>query len=153
MPKITVLIPVYNCELYIQEVLESILHQTYSDFEFLILDDASTDQTVSIIKKYKGARIQLIEKLLKAGYTNSLNYGLTIARGKYIARMDGDDISFPDRFVKQVTYLEANPGVVLCGTSYKIIGNGKQLSFPENHEAIKLALLRGELYCTHMSND
>ena len=113
MPKITVLMPVYNCELYIQEAIESILHETYSDFEFLILDDASTDQTVSIIKKYKDACIQLIEKLLKAGYTNSLNYGLTIARGKYIARMDGDDISFPDRFVKQVTYLEANPGVVL----------------------------------------
>lgn len=143
MPKITVLMPVYNCELYIQEAIESILHQTYRDFEFLILDDASTDQTVSIIKKYKDTRIQLIEKPLNTGYTNSLNYGLTIAKGTYIARMDGDDISFPERFAKQVSYLEANPDVVLCGTSYKIIGNDKKLSFPENHDAIKLALLRG----------
>jgi glycosyltransferase involved in cell wall biosynthesis len=142
-PKITVLMPVYNCELYIQEALESILHQTYSDFEFLIVDDASNDETVSIIKKYDDPRIQLIEKPLNTGYTNSLNYGLTIAKGKYIARMDGDDISFPERFFKQVSYLEANPDVVLCGTSYKIIGNNKKLSFPENHDAIKLALLRG----------
>jgi glycosyltransferase involved in cell wall biosynthesis len=143
MPKITVLMPVFNCELYIQEAVESILNQTYTDFEFLILDDASTDQTVSIIKKCDDPRIQLIEKPLNTGYTNSLNYGLTIAKGKYIARMDGDDISFPERFAKQVSCLEANPDVVLCGTSYKIIGNDKKLSFPENHDAIKLALLRG----------
>ena len=143
MPKITVLMPVYNCELYIQEAVDSILNQTYTDFEFLILDDASTDQTVSIIKNYKDSRIQLIEKPLNTGYTNSLNYGLQLAKGKYIARMDGDDISFSERFARQVSYLEANPDVVLCGTSYKIIGNDKKLSFPENHDAIKLALLRG----------
>jgi glycosyltransferase involved in cell wall biosynthesis len=142
-PQITVLMPVYNCELYIQEAVESILNQTYRDFEFLIIDDASSDQTVSIIKKYNDARIQLIEKPLNTGYTNSLNYGLTIAKGKYIARMDGDDCSFPQRFAKQVSYLEANPDVVLCGTAYKIIGNDKKLGFPEDHNAIKLALLRG----------
>jgi glycosyltransferase involved in cell wall biosynthesis len=142
-PKITVLMPVYNCELYIQQAVESILNQSYVDFELLIIDDASKDQTVSIIKMYDDSRIQLIEKPLNTGYTNSLNYGLTIARGEYIARMDGDDISLPERFAKQVAFLDANPEVVLCGTSYKILGNDKHISIPENHEEIKLYLLKG----------
>jgi glycosyltransferase involved in cell wall biosynthesis len=142
MPKITVIMPVYNCELYIQEAVESILNQTYSDFELLIIDDASSDQTVSIIKKYNDPRIQLIEKPLNTGYTNSLNYGLLLAKGKYIARMDGDDISLPKRFAKQVAYMEAHPEVVVCGTSYKIVGNDKHISIPENHDVIKLAFLK-----------
>lgn len=142
-PKITVLMPVFNCELYIQDAVESILNQSYKDFELLIIDDASTDQTVSIVKKFNDLRIQIIEKPLNTGYTNSLNYGLTLARGEYIARMDGDDISLPDRFAKQVAFLDANPEVVLCGTSYKILGNDKHISIPENHEEIKLYLLIG----------
>ncbi|MFE3869511.1 glycosyltransferase family 2 protein [Flavobacterium sp. LS2P90] len=143
MPKITVLLPVYNCELYVQTAVESILNQTYTDFEFLIIDDASTDATVALIKKLEDSRIQLIEKPINSGYTNSLNYGLQMAKGKYIARMDGDDISFPERFAKQIAYLETHPEVVVCGTTYKIIGNNKPITLPENHEAIKLGLLWG----------
>ena len=79
-PIITVLMPVYNCELYIQEAVESILNQNFTDFEFLILDDASTDKTVSIIKKSDDPRIHLIEKPLNTGYTNSLNYGLQLQK-------------------------------------------------------------------------
>lgn len=142
-PKITVLMPVFNCEVYIQQAIDSILQQSYEDFELLIIDDASTDQTVSFIKKYTDARIQLIEKPLNTGYTNSLNYGLTVAKGKYVARMDGDDISLPERFAQQVAYLESNPDVVLCGTAYKILGNDKKISIPEDHENIKLTLLKG----------
>jgi glycosyltransferase involved in cell wall biosynthesis len=142
-PKITVLMPVYNCELYIKEAVESILNQTCSDFEFLIIDDASTDKTVSIIKSYQDSRIQLIEKPLNTGLTNSLNLGLRLARGKYIARMDGDDISVPERFAKQITFLEANPDVVLCGAWFNIVGSNKLVKVPEHHDAIKLALLRG----------
>lgn len=139
---ITVLMPVYNCELYIKEAVESILSQTYSDFEVLIIDDASTDKTVSIIKSYPDSRIQLIEKPVNSGYTNSLNQGLKLAKGKYIARMDGDDISLPERFAKQVAFLEKNPEVVLCGTSYEIMGDLKQTIIPEKHDDIKLALLK-----------
>jgi glycosyltransferase involved in cell wall biosynthesis len=135
--------PVYNCELYVQTAIESILNQSYTDFEFLIIDDASTDTTVTIIKSYHDSRIQLIEKSINSGYTNSLNSGLKIANGKYIARMDGDDISYPQRFAKQVAFLEGNPEVVVCGTSYKIIGNNKQITIPENHDTIKIALLAG----------
>lgn len=134
--------PVYNCELFIKEAVESILNQTYSNFEFLIIDDASTDETVSIIKSYTDSRIQLIEKPLNTGHTNSLNQGLKLAKGKYIARMDGDDISFRERFEKQVAYLEANSEVVLCGTSYEIMGEDKRTIIPESNDDIKLALLR-----------
>ena len=142
MPKITVLMPVFNCELYIREAVDSILNQTFTDFEFLIIDDASTDKTVSIIKSYKDSRIQLIEKITNTGYTKSLNYGLQVAKGEYVARMDGDDISLPERFAKQVAFLDANLDVVLCGTSYEIIGEKKKTIIPENHDEIKLALLR-----------
>jgi glycosyltransferase involved in cell wall biosynthesis len=141
-PKITVLMPVYNCELYIREAVDSILNQTFIDFEFLIIDDASTDATVAIIKTYTDPRIQLIQKPENSGYTNSLNHGLSIARGEYIARMDGDDISLPERFAKQVTFLDAHQDVVLCGTFYSIIGKEKVITVPENFEDIKLALLR-----------
>ncbi|KQB41565.1 glycosyltransferase family 2 protein [Flavobacterium aquidurense] len=141
-PKITVLMPVYNCELYVKEAVDSILNQTFSDFEFIIIDDASTDSTVSIIKSYNDPRIQLIEKPQNSGYTNSLNNGLSIAKGEYIARMDGDDISLPERFAKQVTFLDANPDVVLCGTVFTIIGTDIIVTVPENNENIKLAMLK-----------
>ena len=142
-PKITVLLPVYNCELYIQTAVESILSQTFTDFEFLIIDDASTDGTLSILKKINDSRIQLIEKPVNSGYTNSLNYGLTIAKGEYIARMDADDISYPERFAKQIAYLDTHPEVVVCGTTYKILGNDKQITLPIHNEAIKIGLLWG----------
>jgi glycosyltransferase involved in cell wall biosynthesis len=142
-PKITVILPVYNCELYIQTAVESVLNQTFTDFELLIIDDASTDTTVSIIKKIDDSRIQLIQKPVNSGYTNSLNSGLQLAKGEYIARMDGDDISYPERFAKQIAYLETHPEVVVCGTTYKIVGNEKRITLPEHHEAIKIGLLWG----------
>ena len=141
-PRITVLMPVYNCELYIKEAIDSILNQSFSDFEFIIIDDASSDSTVSIIKAYDDPRIQLIVKQQNSGYTNSLNYGLSIAKGEYIARMDGDDISFSERFEKQIAFLDKNPDVVLCGTFFKIIGMDKIIVVPEGHEDIKLAMLK-----------
>jgi glycosyltransferase involved in cell wall biosynthesis len=147
-PKITVLMPVYNCELYIQEAVDSILKQTFTDFEFLIIDDASTDNTVAIIKTYNDPRIQLIQKPQNSGYTNSLNYGLGVAKGEYIARMDGDDVSLPERFAKQVAFLDTNPDVVLCGTLYQIIGTNKICDHPLTHETIKVKLISG-CYIAH----
>lgn len=145
-PLISVLLPTYNCELYIKEAVDSILNQTYSNFEFLIIDDCSTDNTISILKEYQDSRIKLILKPKNTGYTNSLNYGISIANGKYIARMDGDDISLPTRFEKQVKFLENNPDVVLCGTQYKIIGKNKIVTVPENHEDIKYELLQNSAF-------
>jgi len=139
--------PVYNCELYAREAIESILNQTFADFEFLIIDDASTDATVEIVRSYDDSRIQLIQKPFNTGYTNSLNQGLKIAKGKYIARMDGDDYSKPERFAKQIAYLDTHPETVLCATAYKIMGRDSFFGFPENHDAIKVALLNGNCIC------
>lgn len=142
-PKVTVLMPVYNCELYIKEAIDSILNQTYTNFELLIIDDASTDKTVELIKKCLDVRINLIQKPVNKGLTDSLNHGLKIAKGKYIARMDGDDISLPERFAKQILFLEENQEVILCGSWFSIIGSDRIVKVPEHHNEIKLAFLKG----------
>ena len=142
-PFITVLLPVYNCEKYIAEAIDSILQQTYTHFELLIIDDCSTDATLQICKSFQDERIVIIEKEKNSGYTNSLNYGIGIAKGKYIARMDGDDISLPTRFEKQVAFLESNEDVILCGTAFSIMGSNKSIAVPEFHENIKGKLLFG----------
>ncbi len=141
VPRISVLMPVYNCELYINEAIDSILNQSFEDFELLLIDDCSTDKTLEICKSYKDSRIVIIEKDQNSGYTNSLNYGLSIAKGEYIARMDGDDISMPTRFEKQISFLDANPEIVVCGTSFQIIGSGEIRSVPELHNQIVVRLL------------
>lgn len=140
-PKVTVLMPVYNCELYINEAVDSILTQTFTDFEFLIIDDCSTDKTVFLLNQYNDARIKLILKPSNTGYTNSLNHGLSIARGKYIARMDGDDISLQERFAKQIDFLDNNPDHVLCSAGIKIINSETIYIGLENHDQIKIELL------------
>lgn len=142
-PFITVLLPVYNCEKYVFDAIASILNQTYSNFELLIIDDCSTDTTLQICKSFGDERIILIEKEKNSGYTNSLNYGIAIAKGKYIARMDGDDISLPTRFEKQVAFMEANEDVVVCGTTFSIINSTTVIALPELHEDIKGRLLNG----------
>jgi glycosyltransferase involved in cell wall biosynthesis len=135
--------PVYNSELYIKEAIDSVLNQTFSDFEFIIIDDASTDKSVEIIKSYSDSRIQLIVKPQNSGLTNSLNYGISIARGEYIARMDSDDISLPERFEKQVAFLDKNNEVVVCGTAIQFINSEIVINNPEHNEDIKIKLLCG----------
>ena len=142
-PFVTVIMPVFNCEQYVQEAVTSIINQSFTNFEFLIIDDASTDGTVQLIKKFNDPRIKLIEKPLNTGLTKSLNYGLSIAKGTYIARMDGDDISYPRRFEKQIAFLESHPEVVLCGTNYTILGTNIDKNVPNLHEDIKVGLLEG----------
>ena len=103
----------YNDELYIEESLRSILNQTLADFELIIYDDCSSDHTVEKIRAFHDPRIQLICNEENCGLTKNLNKGLRIARGKYIARMDGDDISEQTRFERQVAFLEEHPSVYL----------------------------------------
>lgn len=143
-PIITVLMPMYNSEKYISEAVESILNQTYADFEFIIIDDASSDNSVSIVESFKDPRIKLIIKPINTGLTSSLNMGLTMAKGKYIARMDSDDISVLDRFEKQLAFMEVNTHIALCGTWFKFIDNNEYIKHPAEHEDIQVALLS---YC------
>jgi glycosyltransferase involved in cell wall biosynthesis len=143
MAKVSVILPVYNCDQYIFETIQSVLNQTFTDFELLIVDDCSTDNTVAIIRAFDDDRIQLTLKEKNTGYTDSLNYAVSIAKGQYIARMDGDDICMPTRFEKQVAFLDTNPTIILCGSAIQIIGTDTILRHPSNHEEIKVKLCFG----------
>lgn len=142
-PAISVIMPVYNCEQYIEDSILSVLDQSFSNFELIIIDDASDDNTLKIIKKLNDPRIKLIEKPRNTGYTNSLNMGLKLAEGEFIARMDGDDICLLNRFEKQLAFMRSHPDVIVCGTGYSVIGKEDIKLNPESHEEIKLELLRG----------
>jgi glycosyltransferase involved in cell wall biosynthesis len=122
-PLVSVVMSVYNDEKYIGEAIESILNQTYKNFEFIIIDDASKDKSLDIIKKYakKDKRIIILKNKANLKICKSLNKGIKIAKGKYIARMDGDDISFSERFAEQVNFMESNPQVGVVGSWIEIL--------------------------------
>ncbi|MBU2510539.1 glycosyltransferase [bacterium] len=115
-PKVTVLMPVYNGVLYLEEAIESILNQTFSDFEFLIIDDASTDHSLEMIRSYNDSRIRLVQNKKNIGQTASLNKGLHLARGEFIARLDQDDVSLLERLKEQVEYLDRHPEITIVST-------------------------------------
>jgi len=142
-PLLSVVMPVYNCEKYIEESIKSILNQTYRNFELIIIDDCSTDLTYIKAAAFEDPRIILIKKKRNTGLSKSLNIGVAKANGEYIARMDGDDISLPDRFYKQIEFLNKNQEVGLCGTAIKIIGEQSVLRYPTFHDAIKVSLCLG----------
>lgn len=146
-PKISVIMPLYNAAPYLKESIESILAQTFSDFEFFIIDDKSSDNSAEIVKAYKDDRIIFIQKPENTGYTDSLNKSIKMANGKYIARMDADDISLPNRFEKQYNYMEQNPDILLLGTFYKIIGIDDIVKPPTTHDEIKVRLLFDNPIC------
>ncbi len=124
-PKISVILSVYNGEKYLGEAIESILNQTFTDFEFLIVNDGSTDSSLNIIQSYQDERIRVINNEQNIGLTKSLNKAIRQARGEYIARQDADDISLPNRFEEQIKYFEKHPEVALLGAStYSIDNNG-----------------------------
>lgn len=120
-PRVTVLMSVYNGEKYLREAVDSIFGQTFGDFEFIIINDGSTDKTQEILDTYKDPRIVQINQD-NMGLTGSLNKGLHIARGEYIARMDSDDISLPHRLERQLSFMDANPEIGICGSWVEIIG-------------------------------
>lgn len=125
---ISVIMSVYNAEKYLREAIESILTQSFTEFEFIIINDKSNDSSLKIIKEYEqeDGRIKLIKNKQNLGLTRSLNKGLSIAKYKYIARMDADDISMCDRFEKQVKFLEKNYDIDILGSyAYDINGKNK----------------------------
>jgi glycosyltransferase involved in cell wall biosynthesis len=148
-PKISIIMPVYNSEKYLKDSIESIINQTFRDFEFIIINDGSTDNSLKIIKEYTklDERIKIIDQK-NTGIIGALNNGLKISNGDYIARMDSDDISLQNRLEKQVAFMEENR-VKISGTWANIIDeNGfyKKEKFnypPKTWEKIKLYLIRG----------
>lgn len=136
---ISVIMSVFNTAKYVGEAIESVLKQTYTNFEFIIVDDASTDNSLEIIRKYESQdpRVIVITNEVNLGISKSRNRGLAIARGEYIANMDSDDINMVDRFELQVNHFASNPDTLVLGGRHKVIdaqGNEQPntWSFPEN---------------------
>jgi len=146
-PKISVIMSVYNGGLYMRSAIDSILEQTFRDFEFIIVNDGSLDNTREILVEYtkKDPRIVLVNNGNNIGLTRSLNKGLKIAKGELIARMDADDLSFPQRLERQMKILEGNKNVGAIGSWYYIINeNGEIIGNcqpPANNIRIKKAFL------------
>lgn len=140
---------IYNGERYLKESIESIINQTFKDFEFIIIDDGSTDKSNKIINSYNDSRIKLLENNKNIGLTKSLNKGLELCKGEFIARMDADDISLPFRLEKQVNYMEKNKNVDVCGSWSMTIGKivGEIRKYPSNHEEIRCQLLLNNIMC------
>jgi glycosyltransferase involved in cell wall biosynthesis len=142
-PLISVLLPVYNGGPLLDEAIHSILAQTFTDFELLVIDDGSTDDSYNRAAAFKDPRIRILRNEVNIGLTRSLNRGLAEARGEYVARQDADDISLQNRFAAQVQYLRAHLEVVLVGTSaVRINPKGTMVGtndMPVTHEAIRWA--------------
>jgi glycosyltransferase involved in cell wall biosynthesis len=141
-PRITVLLSVYNGEEFISEAVESILAQTLSDFEFVIYDDGSTDNTREIVARFNDPRIEVRANPKNKGLVVNLADGVRCARGDFIARMDADDIAHPCRFEQQVQFLDENPGVDVLGTGVVFFSSaGETLGIqPTLHDDIALSL-------------
>ena len=148
-PLVSVITPVYNREKYLAKCIESILNQTYENFEFIIIDDNSSDLTVNIIKDYllRDSRIKFLENNKNLGATLSFNRGLDIAKGKYIARMDSDDISLSDRLEKQVEIFESWSDLEVLGAGAILIDHNEneigRRQFPSDFNKIKNILQTG----------
>ena len=142
MVKVSVLMPVYRTnESYLREAIESILGQSFSDFEFLILDDCPEDDRESIVKSYDDKRIKYFKNERNLGITPSRNKLIEMAKGEYLAVFDHDDISMPERFAKQVEYLDNHPEVGVIGCVVKLMSNGKISRNPINNDDIKRSLM------------
>lgn len=140
-PKVTVLMPVYNGARYLREAIDSILSQTFTDYEFLIIDDGSTDETDVIVRSYSDRRIRYLQNDRNRGIIFTLNRSLNESVGDYIARMDADDVSLPSRLENQMSvFCDSQIGV--CGAWIKTFGVDKRIiRYPSNHEDIKATML------------
>lgn len=127
--ELSVLMCVYNGDVFLVQAIESILAQTFTEFEFIIVDDASTDKTPQILAEYaqKDSRIKILKNSENLGLTKSLNIGLHAAQGKYIARMDADDIALPDRFMTQYWFMEEHPSLAAIGSFVQVIDKKGQV--------------------------
>lgn len=121
MPLVTVAIPIYNAANYLEQAIQSVLNQTYKNFELILLNDGSTDDSVRIMNSFSDSRIRIINDGENKGLVERLNQSISLARGKYYARMDADDIMHPERLAKQISFLEENPCMDLVGCSYYLI--------------------------------
>ena len=136
---ISVVMPVFNTPVsFLKEAVDSIINQTFKDFEFIIIDDGSTGSCREYLESLSDPRIRIIHNEKNLGITKSLNIGLREASGKYIARMDADDISIPLRLEKQFAFMESNPDIILCGSKKVTIGKKRPLALLWKHSMIDM---------------
>jgi glycosyltransferase involved in cell wall biosynthesis len=142
-PRVTLILPVYNGEAYLRPAIDSLLRQTFRDFELLIIDDGSTDGSAAIVASYGDERIRFQRNARNLGLIATLNKGFELARGEFIARMDCDDISLPHRLERQLDYLACHPDVALVGSWFeKLQGrHSRVVKTPVDHAAIRFFLI------------
>ncbi len=139
---VSILMPCYNNTPYVAEAIESMLNQTFTDFELIVLDDCSSDNSAEVIKGFADKRIVYHRNGQNLGLANNLNIGLRLARGQYIARMDSDDISLPERLQTQVDFLEAHSDIDLCSCGMEMFGHDNQVWIREpDPEDVKITML------------
>lgn len=144
-PKVSVILPVFNGEKYIVEAISSILNQSYTNFELIVVNDGSTDHSRHVVASFEDQRIILVENVRNRGLVFSLNRGMELACGEFVARMDADDIAHRERLRLQVEYLDTHPSVGLVGTAIRQIDEQgrflEDLVPPSRHETIKWKFL------------
>ena len=141
-PIVSILMPVYKTADYLREAMDSMLNQTFTDFELIVLNDCSPDNADEILDTYTDSRIVRYKGEKNQGLANVLNVGMDMAQGKYIARMDSDDISHPNRLQVQVDYLESHPDVDLCSAGMHLFGEKDEVwSRPTDAETVKVIAL------------
>lgn len=148
-PAISVIFPAYNCEIFLARAIKSVLEQSFTDFEFIIINDGSTDNTEFIILSFPDSKIVYLKNEKNKGLIFSLNRGIEIARGKYIVRMDADDICLPQRFEIQKIFLDTHPETAVVASTIRFIDeNGETTGFwpldqeTLNHEQIRRVMLK-----------
>jgi len=142
IPLVTVLMPVYNTAPYLREAMDSMLSQTFTDFELIVLNDCSPDNAEEVLNTYNDPRIVRYKGEKNVGLSNVLNIGIEMARGKYIARMDSDDISLPNRLQVQVDYLETHPEIDLVSVGMQLFGDKEEIWVREqDFEELKICAL------------
>lgn len=149
-PRVTVLMPVFNAGAYLRASVESILGQTFTDFEFLIIDDGSVDGTALLLSTYQDSRLRIITNSKNLGLVHSLNLGISQTNGEYIARMDGDDIAMPRRLELQVEEFGRNPDLALLGSAADLIdeqgSSFDAIDLPTTNEEIRRNILWGNKF-------
>lgn len=150
LPRVSIVMGVFNGERFVSEAVLSILNQNFYDYEFIIIDDASTDQTPRILESFNDSRLVILRNSHNLGLTKSLNRALHIARGNYVARQDADDLSFPDRLSKQVTFLDRHPDYCMVGSYANMIDEYNNHIFtidvPSDYQAIATTLLANNTF-------
>jgi hypothetical protein len=149
-PKVSVIIPYYNAAKYLEAAVRSVLEQTYRDYELILIDDGSADESSGVIRNINDSRIRLYRNEKNIGIPAARNQGIQYAKGKYIAWLDSDDLSLPDRIQKQVLLFDKNPKLGLCGTSVQTLGAPVDMEwcYPYSSELLRCRMLLDNPFAT-----